>query len=160
MSTTPYLGVVMKSVFNPRDVADLIGRIDKLTASSPPSWGRMTVSQMLAHCNVTYELAYESKHPRPNPLMQFILRLVVKPMVVGEKPYPHSGRTAPVFVITGDRDFAAEKARLVGYLNKTLALGTSHFDQKESHALGRLTASEWNILFSKHLDHHLTQFGA
>ena len=37
-------------------VADLIiDRINNLKPSSHANWGKMKVSQMLAHCNVTYE---------------------------------------------------------------------------------------------------------
>ena len=32
-------------------------------------------------------------------------------------------------------------------------------DGRESLSFGPLTAVEWNGLFSKHLDHHLQQFG-
>ena len=38
-------------------------------------------------------------------------------------------------------------------------LGVSYFENKESHSFGRLTIKEWNNMFYKHLEHHLTQFG-
>ena len=64
-----------------------------------------------------------------------------------------------MFMIHGDRDFEAEKDRLVAYIKKTQELGGEHFDGKESNAFGPLTETEWNTLFSKHLNHHLQQFG-
>jgi hypothetical protein len=45
-------------------------------------------------------------------------------------------------------------------LEKTKSLGEVHFEQKESHSFGKLTAEEWSNSFYYHLDHHLTQFGA
>jgi hypothetical protein len=45
-------------------------------------------------------------------------------------------------------------------LEKTKSLGEVHFEQKESHSFGKLTAEEWSNYFYYHLDHHLTQFGA
>ena len=63
------------------------------------------------------------------------------------------------FLIKDSRDFETEKKRLVDYLNKTQQLGETYFDGKESHSFGALTAQEWSTMFSKHLDHHLTQFG-
>jgi ribonuclease HIII len=27
------------------------------------AWGKMNAGQMLAHCNITYEMAYENIHP-------------------------------------------------------------------------------------------------
>lgn len=149
----------MKNVFDVKDVTEFIGRINRLTPTTQGLWGKMTVGQMLAHCNVTYEMAYEDKHPKPNALVKFMLKLFVKNAVVGPKPYPKNGKTAPQFVMTGEKDFEAEKKRLIDYLNKTRNLGAKHFEGRESHSFGALTKEEWNVMFSKHLDHHLTQFG-
>jgi hypothetical protein len=44
-------------------------------------------------------------------------------------------------------------------MKKTVDLGEAHFDGKESLSFGKLTASQWNTMFYKHLNHHLTQFG-
>ena len=149
----------MKNIFDEKDTQEMIDRIHQLTASTQPKWGKMSVDQMLAHLNVAYEMAYETKHPKPNFIAKFFLKLFVKSAVVGEKPYPKNGRTAPAFVITGDQDFEKEKQRLIAYLEKTQKLGGTHFNNRESHSFGPLTTNEWNNLFSKHLDHHLTQFG-
>jgi hypothetical protein len=48
---------------------------------------------------------------------------------------------------------------VVEYLKKTEELGEKYFDGLESNSFGKLTTIEWNNLFYKHLDHHLTQFG-
>lgn len=149
----------MKNIFDVKDTQDMINRINQLTSSTQPQWGKMSVDQMLAHLNVAYEMAYETKHAKPNFIAKFFLKLFVKSAVVSEKPYPKNGRTAPAFVITGDKDFEKEKHRLISYLEKTQKLGGAHFNNRESHSFGPLTTNEWNNLFSKHLDHHLTQFG-
>ena len=149
----------MHSIFNPADVDVLIARINKLNVTTTPQWGKMAVGQMLAHCNVSYEMVYTDKHPKPNPVMKFILKKMVKNKVVSETPYKPNNPTAPAFIIKDDRDFTAEKGRLVDHLHKTLQLGESHFDGKESHSFGPLNATEWNNMFYKHLDHHLKQFG-
>jgi len=88
-----------------------------------------------------------------------MLKLFVKKIVVGEKPYPKNGRTAPEFLITSEKEFEKEKNRIIKYLKKTQELGEVHFDNKASHSFGKLTKTEWNNMFYKHLDHHLTQFG-
>lgn len=149
----------MKNLFNAADTADVINRINQLNANAQPQWGKMSVGQMLAHLNVAYEHIYEDKYPRPNALVKMLLKLFVKNAVVGPKPYPRNGRTAPAFLITMPRDFATEKQRLLDYLHKTQQLGDTYFDGRESHSFGRLTKTEWNTMFAKHLDHHLTQFG-
>lgn len=149
----------MKSVFNPQDVEEIISRINKLTPESQRLWGKMSVSQMLAHCNVAYEVVYENKHPKPNPIFKFIAKTFIKKHLVNEVPYPKSTRTAPVFIVSSDKDFSNEKDRLIGFIRKTLELGENHFENKESYSVGKLTAQEWNNMFYKHLDHHFKQFG-
>ena len=36
----------------------IIQRINNLTSTTQANWGTMSVDQMLAHCNVTYEMIY------------------------------------------------------------------------------------------------------
>jgi hypothetical protein len=150
----------MKNVFNQADTAEVIARINKLSPSSQALWGKMSVGQMLAHCNVTYEMVYDNIHPAPNAVMKFILKLFVKNVVVSEKPFKKNSQTSPAFIITDSKDFEKEKKRLIDYINKTQKLGDAHFEGKESNSFGALSKSEWNNLFYKHLDHHLSQFGA
>jgi hypothetical protein len=137
----------------------IIQRINSLNHETQAKWGTMNVAQMLAHCNVTYEMAYENKHPKPNFLMKFILKSFIKNVVVSEKEYAQNSRTAPAFLITDARVFEAEKSRLIAYLQKTAELGANYFEGKESHSFGPLNKTEWNNMFYKHIDHHLKQFG-
>lgn len=149
----------MKSVFNSQDVLETFSRIDSLTPESKQLWGKMNVSQMLAHLNVAYDMTFTDKYPKPNAFVKFILKLAVKQSVVGPKPYKKNSKTAPQFIITDERVFEKEKQKLKDYMQKTLDLGEAHFEGKESHSFGRLTTQEWNTMFYKHLDHHLNQFG-
>lgn len=149
----------MKNLFSPKDTNEFINRIEKLTPNTIPQWGKMTVDQMLAHCNVTYEFVFDNIHPKPNVFKKLLFKLFIKNAVVGEKPYKKNEQTAPEFIIKNARNFELEKKRLIDYLHKTEALGEAHFDGKESHSFGVLTKQEWNTMFSKHLNHHLTQFG-
>ena len=151
--------MAIKNVFEDKTVEELINRIDKLTPGQQPLWGKMNASQMLAHLNVMYEMVYENKHPKPGPFRRFVITLLAKKTVVGDKPYPRNIRTAPAFLITGERDFKNEKRRLVSYIRRTKDHGEQYFNGKESHSFGPLTIKEWNNLFYKHLDHHLGQFG-
>lgn len=149
----------MKSVFHQTDVEEIIQRIEQLNPETPAKWGKMDVAKMLAHCNVTYEMIYENIHPAPTGFMKLILKLLVKKVVVNEKPYRHNSQTAPEFIVRSDKDFQVEKTRLINYINKTLSMGEDFFDGKESRSFGKLTKTEWNNMMYKHLDHHLNQFG-
>jgi hypothetical protein len=147
----------MKNSFSEHDTAEFISRIDKLTPTTNPIWGKMDVAKMMAHCNVTYEMVYENIHPKPKEFVKLMLKIFVKNAVVGQKPYKKNGQTGSQFLIKDNREFETEKKRLVDYLNKTQQLGETYFDGKESHSFCVLTAQEWSTMFSKHLDHHLTQ---
>lgn len=149
----------MQNIFDAGVTAQLIQRINQIQPNQRPLWGTMSASQMLAHCNVSYEMVYDNKHKAPNGFKRFVLKLLVKPMVVNEKPYKKSSMTAPEFIIKTDKDFNLEKARLVEYLQRTQQLGPTHFEGRSSLSFGSMTSGEWNNLFYKHLDHHLQQFG-
>ena len=131
----------MQNVFSTQDANNFINRINKITPDTEAQWGKMSATQMLAHCNVTYEMAFENKHSKPNTFMRLILKLFVKDKVVSEKPYGHNSPTAPQFI------------------KKTNELGEKYFEGKESLSFGKLSAKEWNNMFAKHLHHHLSQFG-
>jgi hypothetical protein len=148
----------MDNLFTSKATEAIINRINKLTPKTPAQWGKMNVAQMLAHCNVVYDTALTNQYTKPGSFKKFLLKIFVKNGVVGSKPYPKNSRTAPEFIIADERDFVAEKKKLVDYINQVQKLGGAHFNGKESHSFGPLTENEWNTLFSKHLDHHLTQF--
>jgi hypothetical protein len=150
----------MENVFDAKDAQNYIDRINNLTPETKGLWGKMKVDQMLAHCNVSYEMVYETeKHKKPGAIAKFILKSFVKSKVVGEKAYSQNGPTAPQFIVSDRKNFEEEKKRLIGFIQKTQQLGASAFDGKESFSFGKLKAQEWNNMFAKHLNHHLAQFG-
>jgi len=149
----------MKNIFDKSISDETIERINLLKSESQPNWGKMSIGQMLAHCNVTYELVFENKHSKPKGFKKWMLKTFVKNIVVGEKSYKKNSRTAPEFLITEERNFKSEKERLIAYIRKTQELGADYFNGKESHSFGKLTKEEWNNMFYKHIDHHLNQFG-
>ena len=149
------------NIFTQEVSEKIVARINQLTPQSQPQWGKMSVDKMLAHCCVAYETIYEpGKHPKPNFAMGLILKFLVKPVVTGDKPLKKNSPTAPYFIIASDKDFAAEKARLVAFIRKTQQLGEQEFDGKASMSFGTMTKTQWSNMMYKHLDHHLTQFGA
>lgn len=150
----------MKNIFDASVANEIINRINQLSIELQPRWGKMSVDQMLAHCNVTYEYVFEEgKYKKPSGFKRFLLKAFVKKIVVSEKPYKKNSPTAPDFKISNKKNFEVEKERLVGFINKCVEKGEKYFDGKESHSFGKLTLNEWNNMFYKHLDHHLSQFG-
>lgn len=149
----------MKTIFTPEATAEFNQRLNNLTHSTQPLWGKMDVGQMLAHLNVSYDTTYSAQPKKYSFLAKMLMKLVVKNVVVSAKPYAKNGRTAPNFLITEPRDFELEKTKLIANIQKTEGLGIAHFEGLENQAFGKLTSTEWSNLFGKHLDHHLKQFG-
>jgi hypothetical protein len=149
----------LPNIFTNEVSQGFLDRINKLTANTQPLWGKMNVAQMLAHCCVTYEMIYENKHKAPGGLGKLLLKLFVKPIVVTTKPYTKNSRTAPAFLIVDERIFELEKKRLMQFITQTQQNGEAFFDGKESLSFGKLNINEWNNMFYKHLNHHLSQFG-
>lgn len=147
------------NTFDPTTTEQVLERVEKLTPDSQPLWGKMNVAQMLAHLNVAYEMAYDLKEVKNNSFSRLMLKLFVKSIVVGEKPYKKNSRTAPAFLITDPKEFEQEKSKFIDFVNKTETNGVAFFEGKESASFGQLTSKEWSNMFYKHLDHHLSQFG-
>ncbi|MEY3416031.1 MAG: hypothetical protein RL060_142 [Bacteroidota bacterium] len=151
--------MALPNVFLKETSDALLERLALLKFDSKPLWGKMNAAQLLAHLNVSYDLAYERKSFNNNFLMSWILKAFVKPLVVNEQPYKKNASTAPIFIIAAQRDFDKEKAMLIINIQDTLAKGAAYFEGKTSDSFGRLSAIEWNNMFYKHLDHHFRQFG-
>ncbi len=151
---------MIKDIFSPEIANEVIDRINHIMPNQRPQWGKMSADQMLAHCNVTYGFVFEpEKFTKPGMLKKFVLKTFVKKIVVGEKPYKINSPTAPDFLIKNTRDFEKEKSLLIENIKKVQHLGSQHFEGTENFSFGKMSASEWNIMFYKHLDHHLRQFG-
>lgn len=151
--------MALSNIFTKDVTEKIVSRIEKLKPDTQAVWGKMSVAQMLAHCNVTYELVYDNKHQQPNFMTRLMLKMFVKSLVISEKAYKKNSPTAPAFLIKDTRNFEPEKKRLIDHIRKTQELGEDHFHNKVSHSFGSLSSGQWNNMFYKHLDHHLTQFG-
>jgi len=151
--------MALPNVYDSGIAEQLISRINLLTPTSQSQWGKMNVSQMLAHSNVTYEYVFDERNDKPNFIVKAVLKNFVKPKVVGESAYPQNSPTGPAFIMNGTKDFEKEKQRLIDYIRRVVEAGREAFEGKESSSFGILTAQEWNNMMYKHLDHHLSQFG-
>ncbi len=147
------------NTFDTSTTEKVLSRLEGLTPESQPQWGTMSVGQMLAHLNVAYEMAYDEKEVKNGVFMKLMLKLFVKNIVVGDKPYKKNSRTAPAFLITEPKEFQHEKDRLIAYVNKTEQHGADYFEGKMSASFGPLNAKQWSNMFYKHIDHHFRQFG-
>jgi len=130
-------------------------RIQSLTPNAQRKWGKMTVDQMLWHCNQVLKTALgdigvtPKRPPLPLPVVKFMLFNL---------PWPHGAPTAPEYRPVDRLAFADERQRCLELIDRFIGRG---LDESWSPAMfGPMTGREWSRLQAKHLDHHLKQFSA
>jgi hypothetical protein len=151
--------MALPNIFSPLTTEITLKRLEKLSPNSPPKWGKMNASQMLAHLNIAYDIANGKIESKPSFFIKLLMKLFIKNGIVSEKPYPQNSKTSPEFIVTEDRNFEKEKRQYIENLRETENKGAAYFERKENPSMGKLTAIEWNNLFYKHTNHHFQQFG-
>jgi len=130
-------------------------RVQSLSPNATRRWGKMTVDQMLWHCNQILRTALgdiqvkRNQPPFPVPVLKFMLF---------QLPWPHGAPTAPEYVAVDHQAFDHERQQCLALIDRFIARG---LDERWNPAVfGPLTGREWSRLHAKHLDHHLRQFSA
>jgi hypothetical protein len=150
----------VKSLFNKNDNEEMINRINSLTNTSQAQWGKMNVSQMLAHCQVPLKVSFgEMKLKRGIPGILFG-SMIRKKLTRDETPFDKSLPTDKGFIVIDQREFEKEKNNLITTVKRFQELGPAGLSQEPHPFFGKMTASDWDKIQWKHLDHHLRQFGA
>lgn len=148
----------MKNLFDKKDTAEILERLNKLTPETKNRWGKMTVSQMLAHCSIVIRIARGLDKPKRN-ILGILLGWAVKESFFGEKPYPKNSTTAPSFIVSDPRDFEKEKKILTEHIIAFSEGGEAACTTHPNPFFGKLRPDEWARGQYRHLDHHLNQFG-
>ncbi len=145
----------MKSLFEPETHQEIVNRLKNLSPESTPLWGKMTVGQMLAHCQFPLKIALSTK---PRKRIWNPLPLLFKRSLYNDKPWRKNIPTAKKAKITDQRDFLVERSKLFSMID---AFYEKRNQTKfETHPFfGDFTPEQWGKLEYKHLDHHLKQFG-
>jgi Protein of unknown function (DUF1569) len=132
-------------------------RVDRLTPTAAPQWGKLTVAGMLAHLNDSYrmatgELAVKGKWLpfRYPPLRQMVVYLI---------PIPKGAPTAPEMIARcGQAEFETEREAFRGWMDRFGRM-TPDTPLTPHPAFGHLSHKEYGVLMARHADHHLRQFG-
>jgi Protein of unknown function (DUF1569) len=148
----------MKSLFEPATTEEVKERMARMRPDSERQWGKMSPAQALAHCSAAMEVSVGLKFPPRNLFGRLIGRRVLKTFLAG-KPFPHNSPTDKSFVVKDDRNFAMERQRLLGLIDRFVEAGPAGCTKHPHSFFGHLTPQEWAELTYIHLDHHLRQFG-
>ena len=147
-----------KTIFNEADKNEIIQRIEKLTPSNKALWGKMNVSQMLAHAAMGAQLSNGGTKAKILPI-SFIGKFFKKSLIHTDKPFSKGAPTSPEIKVVDEKDFSKEKANFISVINKQYAEGHKGITAEKHPFFGKMTKEEWGILGYKHADHHLRQFG-
>jgi hypothetical protein len=151
--------MALPSIFETKTTESILSRLNHLTNTTQPLWGKMNAAQMLAHLNVAYDIDSGKIKSETPALMKFMLKLFLKPILVNEKPYKKNSRTAPLFLISSEKDFEKEKKSLIDNILESQNNGREYYEGRESNSVGKMNANEWSNMYYKHIEHHFTQFG-
>jgi Protein of unknown function (DUF1569) len=147
----------MKGLFDPVENNLIKERIRKLTPASQPLWGKMNVSQMLAHLQPVMRVAFGQLRPKGG-LVGLLFGKMAKKQLLVDKPFKKGLPTMKEFKVSAT-DFETEKNGVLSCVDRFITEGPGVIVNKKHPFFGELTLEEWNALQWKHLDHHLRQFG-
>jgi hypothetical protein len=146
-----------KTIYNAKDVQEIIARIDKLDVNSIRLWGKMDTAQMLRHCYLGVQSAKGEVQVK-RVLMSYLIGPMVKNLFLKGKPYPRNAATGKELVVTVQLELDTERNKLKDILHAFQQAGEAGCTKEPHGFFGKLTPAEWGILQYKHLDHHLQQF--
>ena len=148
----------MKNIFNLNNKNEIIDRLNQLSPSAKPLWGKMNVSQMLAHCIVPTKISTGEITCKRN-VFGILFGNIAKKRMVNEQPFKKNLPTDPNFVIKDTPDFYEKRDELKSTIEKLYAANKTELEQRRHPFFGKMTVDEWGMLSYKHFDHHLRQFG-
>ncbi len=148
----------MGSIYNKTDNEIFISRINNLTPESQRLWGKMSVDQMLSHCQAPIDFAFGTLPIKANFIMR-LLGKMLKAKVFGSDEFKKNSPTAPAFIRTEQYDFEDARRGLIERINRFSELGEKAIKTTKHPFFGELTYDEWSKMHTMHLDHHLKQFG-
>lgn len=120
----------------------------------------MNVSQMLAHASAPLKMAYGEAKGSKRGLIGILFGGMMKRKYVGGAPFGKNLPTDRTFVFVDERNFEEEKQRLIAQVQRFTKDGPDKITKDQHPFFGEMSPQEWDIIQYKHLDHHLSQFGA
>lgn len=138
---------------------ECLKRLDTITSETNPVWGSMTAAQMMAHCCEVQDVA-NGKDLDRTPLIARLMKGWIKKMVLDAQPYKEGTHTHPQYIQKGEKDFEAEKARLLNSLDTFFNYDKEVLSEIKHPLFGTMTLEEKGWAMYKHIDHHLRQFNA
>ena len=149
----------MKTIFNSENNQELVDRLSNLIESSNRKWGKMDVAQMLVHCQKPLEVSDGKLEVKRNLFSKLFGSFFKKKFLIKGDDFSKNSPTAKEFVIKSSFNFEQKRSKLVQMVKDLGEKGESAIKLEIHPFFGKMSKAEWGILFYKHLNHHLEQFG-
>jgi hypothetical protein len=92
-------------------------------------------------------------------VLGYIFGWIAKKKMLSDAPVRKNMPTSKVFLATGEYNFADEQEHLIALVEHYTTTKGKDVNKYPHTFFGHLTSMEWDKLITKHLDHHLRQFG-
>jgi hypothetical protein len=148
---------VADSIFDPTARAALLARVDRLDATAAARWGKFTAPRMVSHCISAVRMALGEEPCKDRP--SFLSNRAVRYLVIHVLPFPKGAPTAREMLSRAPESWPSDIAALKALIERAAANGREGAWARHP-AFGALSAHDWGVLIHKHVNHHLTQFGA
>ena len=113
---------------------------------------------MLTHCQLPFRVAADEMKMKRGLIGKLLGGWAKKKFVTGDAPFGRNSPTDPKFVVKDEREFASEQGTLIELVKR---FGDQGPTTQDPHPFfGPMTPEDWDRLLTKHMDHHLRQFGA
>lgn len=146
-----------KNLFQANSAIKIKNRIALLKTDTTPTWGKMSVSQMLAHCSEVLNNALgETQQKRK--LVGYLVAPFLRHRFYDSEPYKKKGGPS-TFIVKDEKGFEYERQNLLKVINQFHTIDKEQLTKSIHPILGKFTPEQWAIGQYKHLDHHLRQFG-
>jgi uncharacterized protein DUF1569 len=146
----------MPSLRDPNTRNTLIQRLQRLTPSTRPKWGKFDAPHMVCHLNDAMavslgELSTTSMNKKAFQCFP------LKHLVIYVVPFPKGAQAPPDMLSSVPDAFDADLKQLFDRMERIAAAPDA--PGPEHPLFGPLSNEEWNVLHWKHIEHHLKQFG-
>jgi hypothetical protein len=148
-----------KNLLDNKTAEDIVFRVQKLQPTAKASWGQMTVTEMLLHCNKVHQhlLSPSTSARKKTSLKQYLIRWVVLYLM---PQFPKNAKTPKPLETKGTITDVAFEEQKQAFLTLVRRFAQQNAPIEHHHPyFGNLSTRQWGLSAWKHVDHHLRQFG-
>jgi len=148
----------MQSIFNKANNLVLIEMVKNLSPETQALWGKMSISQMLAH---VYQplLVMKGDKKIKFTFLGILMGKRLKKKKLQERGFGKNLPTHTQFRVFDPKQFYLEQQKLIDMLIILLEKEPSIITKDKHPFFGHMSIQEWDDMMYIHLNHHFNQFG-